>query len=235
MTEEKSALQRLRGDHPLFFWGVATLALLLLVLTAAVAIRIPQYSRQMAIMERELDGAERETRDRILSSRTRRSELALALLQRELRLKSLEEKSIHLAIDTGDSTLALRHGSATLRQIPIVIGGDSVITAPDGRTWRFLEARGERHLRAKETSPTIVIPEWVYIGRGLQVPPEDERRREGGGGRYVLRLDDGTEIYSRPEEGPLAEGVKPGAFLADEDQLRTIFEALEIETPVYIY
>jgi hypothetical protein len=61
------------------------------------------------------------------------------------------------------------------------------------------------------------------------------RRIDGGSGRYVLRLDDGTEIYSRPEEGPLATGVKPGAFVADEEGLQVIFEALEIDTPVYIY
>jgi hypothetical protein len=235
MTDERSSLRRLRDDHPVFFWGMAALALLLLILTTVVAIRIPQYASQMASMDEQLDETERETRDRILHSRTRRAELALALLQREMRLKALQEKSIHLAIDTQDSTLSLRHGPATLRQIPLRIGPDSTITAPDGRTWRFVRALGERHLADKEVSPTVVIPEWVYIGRGQPVPPEAERRIEGGGGRYVLRLDDGTEIYSEPEEGPLAGGPKPGAFMADEDELRTIFEALRTDTPVYIY
>lgn len=235
MTDDRSSLRRLRDDHPVFFWGMAALALLLLILTTVVAIRIPQYAGQMAAMDEQLDEAERETRDRILHSRTRRSELALALLQREMRLKALQEKAIHLAIDTQDSTLSLRHGPATLRQIPLQVGPDSVITAPDGRTWRFVRALGERHLSDKEVNPTVVIPEWVYIGRGQPVPPESERRIEGGNGRYVLRLDDGTEIYSEPEEGPLAAAPKPGSFMADEDELRTIFEALKTETPVYIY
>lgn len=235
MTGERSPIRRLKDDHPVFFWGVAAVAALLFLLTAAVAIRIPQYASQMAAMDRELTEAERETRDRILDSRGRRSELALALLQREMRLKALQEKRIHLAISTEDSTLALRHGPATLREIPLAIGGDSTITAPDGRTWRFVEVRGERHLTDKEVSPTVEIPEWVYLGQGQPVPPVEQRRIEGGGGRYVLRLDDGTEIYSEPEEGPLAGTVKPGAFMADEDELRVIFEALEIETPVYIY
>lgn len=236
MTDTRSSLRRLREDHPLFFWGMATLALLLLVLTTVVAIRIPQYASQMASMDGRLDEAERETRDRILNSQTRRSELAIALLQREMRLKALQEEEIHLAIDTQDSTLALRHGDATLRQIPLVIGGDSTIQAPDGRTWRFVRALGERHLKEKEQSPTVVVPEWVYISRGEAVPSEDARRIEGASGRYVLRLDDGTEIYSRPEEGPFAgETARPGGFMADEDELRTIFEALSIDTPVYIY
>lgn len=235
MTDLQNSLRELRRDHPIFFWGTASLAGLLLVLTLAVAIRVPQYARQMAMMDRQLDDAERETRDRLLESRTRRAELALALLQREMRLKALQEKEIHLAIDTQDSTLSLRHGDATLREIPLAIGPDSVIRAPDGRTWRFVRALGERHLKEKETNPTVTIPEWVYLGRGQPVPPEEERRLEGGGGRYVLRLDDGIEIYSRPERGPLAEGVKPAAFMADEDGLQAIFEALKVDTPVYIY
>jgi hypothetical protein len=235
MADIRSSMRQLRGDHPVFFWGMASLVGLLLVLTLVVAFRIPQYARQMSMMDRELDEAERETRDRILHSRTRRSELALALLQREMRLKALEEKEIHLAVNTEDSTLALRHGAATLRQIPIAIGGDSVIRAPDGRTWRFVRALGERHLREKESTPTVTIPEWVYVSRGQAVPPEGDRRIEGGSGRYVLRLDDGTEIYSRPEEGPLASGVKPGSFMAEEEELQTIFDALKIDTPVYIY
>jgi hypothetical protein len=189
----------------------------------------------MSSFDSQLDEAERETRDRILHSRTRRSELALALLQREMRLKALEEESIHIAIDTGDSTLSLRHGPATLRQIPIRVGPDSVIRAPDGRTWRFVRALGERHLQKKEVDPTVVIPEWVYVSRGQPVPSEDERRMEGADGKYVLVLDDGTEIYSRPESGPFADAPKPGAFMADEDELRAIFEGLKTETPVYIY
>lgn len=235
MSEVRNSLRQLRGDHPIFFWGVASLAGLLLVLTLAVAIRIPQYARQMSMMDERLDSAERETRDRILQSRTRRSELAIALLQREMRLKAVQEEEIHLAVDTQDSTLSLRHGAATLRQIPLAVGSDSVIRAPDGRTWRFVRALGERHLSEKESGPTVVIPEWVYISRGQPVPPEAERRIEGGGGRFVLRLDDGSEIYSRPEEGPLADGVKPGSFMAEEDELEAIFEALRIDTPVYIY
>ena len=235
MADIRSSMGELRRDHPIFFWGMASLAGLLLVLTLVVAVRIPQYARQMAMMDGQLDDAERETRDRILHSQTRRSELALALLQRELRLKALEEQEIHLALSTEDSTLSLRHGDATLRQIPVVVGGDSVITASDGRTWRFVRALGERHLRDKENSPTVTIPEWVYISRGQPVPPEAERRLEGGGGRYVLRLDDGSEIDSRPEEGPLATGVKPGSFMAEEEELQAIFDALETDTPVYIY
>ena len=110
-----------------------------------------------------------------------------------------------------------------------------MIRAPDGRTWRFVRALGERHLQSRQQSPEYVVPEWVYLGRGEPVPPEAERTIDGGLGRFVLRLDDGTEIYTRPEAGPLAQGVKPASFVVAEDDMRAIFDAVKPDTPVYIY
>lgn len=236
MADRLLSFASLRRDHPVFFWGTLCLLLILLAGSALVAVRIPSYRREAAEIDRRMDEEERATRDRILDSQARRSELALGLLQRELRLKALQEKGVHLAVSSEDSTLSLRHGPAVLREIPITAGGDSIIRAPDGRTWRFVRALGERHVEAKDVGESYVLPEWLYISRGQSVPPESEREVEGGLGRYVLRLDDGTEIYSRPSEGPFAEGVKPGAFVVeDESGLRAIFDAITIETPVFIY
>ena len=236
MAEREGRLNQLRRDHPLFFWGGLGMVLLLLGATAVVATRIPAYQTDAARLDAQMSETERQTRDRILDSRARRSELAVALLSREVRLRSMDQKGLHLAIDTEGSTLALRHGAATLREVPLRVGPDSVVRAPDGRTWRLIRALGERHLQEREVSPTVEIPEWVYIGRGEPVPPVEERRVEGALGRYVLRLDDGTEIYSAPESGPFAEGaVKPAAFEAAEEDLRAIFDAVRADAPVYIY
>ena len=51
----------------------------------------------------------------------------------------------------------------------------------------------------------------------------------------MIRLDDGTEIYSEPEAGPFAEGVKPASFMVDETDMRAIFDAIREDTPVFIY
>jgi hypothetical protein len=235
MTEPDRSFNRLRRDHPVFFWGTLGIIVLLLSASVTVASRVPGYRRDARTLDRQMTERERATRDQVLESRSRRAELAVALLRRELRLKALQQKGLHLAVNTEKSTLALRHGSATLREIHLDIGRDSIVRAPDGRTWRFVRALGERRLVGKETSPDEPIPEWVYVSRGEPVPPEAERRVEGGNGQYVLHLDDGTEIYSRPETGPLAEGVKPGDFVASESDLRAIFDAVTADMPVYIY
>jgi hypothetical protein len=236
MSERRYTLATLRREHPFYFWGTLTVMVLLLGSTALVASRIPQYRAETAHFDQMMDQEERATRDRILDSQTRRSELALALLQREMRLKAMEAKGMHLAISTEDATLSLRHGSVTLREVPVAIGGDSIVQAPDGRTWRFVRALGERHIREKVVGATYTIPEWVYISRGERVPSEQQRALRGGLGQYRIRLDDGTEIYSRPGDGPFSEGVKPAAFMVERDaDLRAIFDAIRVDTPVYIY
>lgn len=235
MTESTHSFARLRRDHPAFFWGTLATILLLLVASAAVAARVPRYRRDAVLLDGQMDQRERAIRDRILDARSQRATLAIALLRREMRLRSLQQNRLHLAIDTAKSTLALRHGGATLREIHVGIGRDSVIRAPDGRTWRFVRPIGERRLASKEAGSDAPIPEWVYVSRDQPVPPEAERRLEDGNGHYILHLDDGTEIYSRPHAGPLAGGVKPGDFVASEKDLGAIFGAVGEDTPVYIF
>lgn len=235
MKLDRSALTRLKRDHPIFFWGTTAVLTLLIVATVVVAVRVPIYMSQARAIDARMSETERAMRDRILQSQARRSELAVALLQRELRLRSMEQDQIHLALSVEDSTLSLRHGAATLREVPVAIGPDSVITAPDGRTWRLIRALGERHVVDKQISPAYTIPEWVYIGSGRPVPPEAAREVEGALGRYVLKLDDGTLIYSEPETGPFTDVVIPGSFQVPEREMRVMFDAVRTDMPIYIY
>jgi hypothetical protein len=236
MDDSSRTVKGLRRRHPVFFYGVLSVTMLLLTATAVVASRIPQYRGEAETIDRAMSEAEREARDRVLNSQARRSQLAVALLQRELRLKALEEKKVHLALSTEDSTLSLRHGPATLREVRVVIGPDSLVTGPEGRTWRLVSALGERHLVEKEVNPSYTVPEWVYASRGEPVPPEAERRIQGALGRYVLRLDDGTEIHTRPSVGPFSDGPRPAGFIVENERdMRAIFDAIRVDAPVYIY
>ena len=225
----------LRREHPVFFWGTMSLVLLFAAASAVVASRVPGYRQDAAVLDERMTEAERATRDRVLNSEARRSELAVGLLRREIRMGQMKEKGLHLALDTEEGALYLRHGQATLHRATMEVGSDSIVRAPDGRTWRFVQALGERRLERKETNPRYEVPEWVYLSRGQAPPPAAEREIDGGLGALVFRLDDGTTIYSRPETGPLQDGVLPGAFVVNEREMRSIFDAVGRDTPVFIY
>jgi hypothetical protein len=232
---ETQARAPFRKAHPFFFWGMMTVAGIFLAATAVVASRIPRYHDETAQIQSRMTAQEKQTQDNVLHSRARRSDLAIALLQRELRLKSLQQKGLHLAIDTKDSVLYLYSGRAVLRQVKVAVGPDTTVAAPDGRTWRLVRALGERSLARKETSPVLSVPEWVYVAQGQPVPAEDARQVAGGLGTYVLVLDDGTRIYSQPQTGPFRDAVMPGSFAVHGQDLGAIFGAIEADIPVYIY
>jgi len=218
-----------------FFWGTLVLAGLFIAGAAAVGMRVPRYQEETAHFNAQLTAAQRATRDSLLEHQQKRTQLAVAVLRRDMRIRSLEERKRHLAIVLEDSVLELRHGRATLRRARLTIGPDSTIRAADGRTWRLIRPVGERKIAERQNSPTYTVPEWVYVSRGQPVPAEGERKIKGALGTYVIRLDDGTEIYSKPTAGPLAETVKPGAFMAQARDLAAIFDAVGEDTPVYIY
>ncbi|MDB4948617.1 MAG: hypothetical protein JWM27_1266 [Gemmatimonadetes bacterium] len=232
---ENPARAPFRKAHPFFFWGMMAVAAVFVAATAVVASRIPRYHTETAQIQSRMTAQEKQTQDNVLHSRARRSDLAIALLQRELRLKALQQKGLHLAIDTKDSVLYLYSGRAVLRQVKVGVGPDTTVTAPDGRTWRLVRALGERSLDKKETSPTLSVPEWVYVAQGQPVPDEGARQVAGGLGTYVLVLDDGTRIYSQPQTGPFKDAVMPGSFAVHGEDLAAIFGAIQPDIPVYIY
>lgn len=235
MEPETPRRDGFRREHPVFFWGSLALIALFVAAAGAVAWRVPRYHAQAAQIAERMTAEQRRTRDELLQHRRRRTQLAIAVMQRDLRIKSLETNQRHLAIVLKDSTLELRQGRALLRRAKLVMGPDSIVHGPDGRSWRFVQGIGERHIASRQQNPTVTIPEWVYVSRGQPVPPEGERRVAGGMGAYVITLDDGTQIYSQPLAGPLKDGVIPAAFMARAVDLVAIFDAVNEDTPVYIY
>jgi len=218
-----------------FLWGSLALVALLLGGAAAIWSRVPKYQSEMAAFNARMTAAERATRDSVLANQQKRTQLGMAILQRDIRIRALQQKKVHLAIVLKDSVLELRHGRATLRRAKLQIGPDATVKAPDGRTWRLVRPLGERTVAEKEESPVYTVPEWVYVQRGQPIPPESERRVPGGLGSYVIRLDDGTEIHTEPKRGPLQGQVKPAAFQARARDMGAIFGAVRDEMPVYIY
>jgi hypothetical protein len=215
-------------DHPIFLWGSLALAALFLAGAAAVASRVPRYRSEAALFNQRMTAAERATRDSVLAHRGKRTQLSMAILQRDIRIRALQQKKVHLAVSLEDSVLELRRAQ-------MQVGPDATVKAPDGRTWRLVRPVGERRVVELQRSPVYTIPEWVYVQQGQPIPPEAERRVEGGLGAYVIRLDDGTEIHTEPQVGPLKGQIKPASFQVRARDMGAIFDAVREEMPVYIY
>jgi hypothetical protein len=87
-----------RAEHPVFFWGTVALIALLVIGAAAVGARIPRYNHEADEIASRMTAEQRRTRAELMEHRQKRTQLAVAVLQRDMRIKSLQTRQRHLAI-----------------------------------------------------------------------------------------------------------------------------------------
>ena len=213
---------------------VTTMALGMLVLLAADAALLykgRQYRRESAAARGSMTALEKTRADALLESKEARAALMTALVQQQ----SLRESRLNLSVSLDDRTMALQQDGSELRSMPVAIGPELSVGNEPGAI-RVTAPLGKRQV-ARVVDGTYVwqAPEWVYSSRGQAVPVN--RAIQGGLGPIAVLLDDGTALYSRPSEGPLAEEgyVLPGAVRLEAADLLAIRENLATGTPVYFY
>ncbi|HLL81689.1 MAG TPA: hypothetical protein VK420_03520, partial [Longimicrobium sp.] len=82
MSEPSTRRPSFWRDHPLFLWGSLAVAALFLAGAAAIVMRVPRYRAESAQFNARMTAAERATRDSVLAHRGKRTQLAVAILQR---------------------------------------------------------------------------------------------------------------------------------------------------------
>jgi len=114
--------------------------------------------------------------------------------------------------------------------IVVADSSDAIVVAPATAHWLAAMATGlagdaVTAACLATTAPVIVAPAMDGEMYGHPATRANVAR---------LRDEFGYRIVE-PEAGPLAEGVKPGDFVASERDLRAIFDAVTADMPVYIY
>jgi hypothetical protein len=219
-----------RGAYPRIVTAMALGLAGLLVLDGWLLFKRWRYSREISQTRASLTEVERARADAIIAATANRTQLQVALVQRDAQL----EDDLNLAVSLEKSRLYLQREGALLREIPVRIGpeksiGDSPgavkLAAPRGRFTIARVAGATHRWRA---------PDWLMTDRGQ---PAGAREFEGGLGPVAIILNGGTVIYSDPATGPLQdpEYVMPGAVRASTADLQAIAEVLEAGMPVYFY
>jgi L,D-transpeptidase YbiS len=92
-------------------------------------------------------------------------------------------------------------------------------------------------VRKKIENPKWVKPDWAFVETGeLVPPPEDPKRKvEGELGAYVLNLGNGYLIHGTKTEQLLGRPASHGCVRLGADNLKLLYEAVPVGTPVYIY
>jgi hypothetical protein len=220
-----------RDAYPRIVTAMALGLAAFLVLDVFLAFKAVQYRRQIRQDRATMTAHERERADALVASQAGRAELEQALVAQQ----AAKEKGLNLSVSLDDGTMDLQREGAQLREVRVQIGPEVTVgQAPGAR--KITPPLGRRQVAAVvDGSYAWEVPDWVWSQRGQPVPAS--RRIAGALGEIAVLLDDGTVIYSRPKNGPLADDsyVLPGGIRAGADDLQALRPNLTPGIAVYFH
>ncbi|HUG52683.1 MAG TPA: hypothetical protein VMR21_03750 [Vicinamibacteria bacterium] len=202
----------------------------LLALDLFLLYKVWDYRRDIRGQREAMTATERARADALTASEENRAQLEQALVRQQ----AVKDTGINLSVELQQGTMDLQREGAQLRAMRVEIGPELTVGEEPGAR-RITPPLGRRQVAAVvDGSYAWEVPAWVWEQRGR--PPAAQRVR-GALGQIAVLLDDGTVIYSRPKEGPLADDdyVLPGAVRADAGDLAAIRPNLATGVPVYFH
>jgi hypothetical protein len=144
----------------------------------------------------------------------------------------------YIVINTTDNRFFLYTNNKLVREGFCSSGSYTLLqTAEGSKQWIFKTPKGKFWIQQKITSPLWKRPDWSFVEEGLPIPPpNDESRFEYGVlGDYAMSLGDGYLIHGTIYKRFLGMPVTHGCIRLNDDDLKTIFNTLNIGSKVYIF
>lgn len=165
----------------------------------------------------------------------------LAAKQRQLwaKLDRQSPRGRYIVIDQTHNRLYVREKGRTLIEAICSAGSGVVLKeaeAGKGRTWVFDTPRGHFRVLSKINKPVWRKPDWAFIEEGEPIPKNPADRLEYGTlGEHALYFGNGFMIHGTLYERLLGRSVSHGCIRLGRDDLRKVFAAAAVGTPIYIY
>lgn len=106
-----------------------------------------------------------------------------------------------------------------------------------GRKWDFSTPRGMFRVQLKEKEPVWRLDDWVFIERGVPIPPPNDPSREEPGmlGTTAIYLEEDIAVHGTNAPELLGQPVSHGCIRMTNEAARRLYHEVEIGTPVIIY
>ncbi|MGB5158461.1 L,D-transpeptidase [Desulfobacterium sp. N47] len=153
------------------------------------------------------------------------------------KLGSFNPNGVYIVIDTGLNRLYLKRGSKTIQEAIVSCGSGNILKDPSGkRQWVFDTPMGEYHVKSKKISPVWTRPDWAFIEEGEAIPKDPSQRIEKGVlGDYALGFGNGYFIHGTLYTRLLGRNVSHGCIRVGDKDLKTIYNAAELGTRIFIF
>jgi L,D-transpeptidase YbiS len=160
--------------------------------------------------------------------------------QRQL-VAALERKAprgVYIVIDQTQNRLYLMEDEKAVREAVCSAGSGLILQEQEGgkRQWIFDTPRGVHRVRSKIEDPVWKKPDWAFVEEGKPIPTNPEERFAPGElGEYALYFGNGYMIHGTLYERLLGRSVTHGCIRLGREDLREVYRAADIGTPIYIY
>lgn len=159
----------------------------------------------------------------------------IASLQR--RMEALVPRQPYVIVNSSGNRIYVMSGKKLLHEGICSTGSYVLLKAQDDRQWIFSTPRGMFRIQGKVKNPVWRMPDWAFIEEGRPVPPPNspERFERGVLGDYALAFGNGYLIHGTLYQRLLGMPVTHGCVRLGDDDLRIVYQKLELGSKVFIY
>jgi lipoprotein-anchoring transpeptidase ErfK/SrfK len=143
----------------------------------------------------------------------------------------------YVVINTIENRFYLYTNKKLIREGFCSSGSYTMLQTSGNKKWIFKTPKGKYWIHGKTTNPVWKRPDWSFVEEGSPIPPKDDFSRYEYGvlGDYALALGDGYMIHGTIYKRFLGMPVTHGCVRLNDEDLKVIFNTLNIGSKVYIF
>jgi L,D-transpeptidase ErfK/SrfK len=143
---------------------------------------------------------------------------------------------LYIVVNPNGNRLSLRRGQKVVLEAAISTGKNDTLRFRSQK-WVFETPRGIMSVIRKKKDPIWIKPDWAFLEKGESIPPLSSplRREKGVLGAFLLDLGGGVMIHGTPQENLLGRSVTHGCIRVGYDDLKVLYDSVQVGTKVFIF
>jgi L,D-transpeptidase catalytic domain len=143
----------------------------------------------------------------------------------------------YVVINTIENKFYLYTNKKLIREGFCSSGSYTMLQTSGNKKWIFKTPKGKYWIHGKTTNPVWKRPDWSFVEEGSPIPSAnaDSRYEYGVLGDYALALGDGYMIHGTIYKRFLGMPVTHGCVRLNDEDLKVIYNTLNIGSKVYIF
>jgi hypothetical protein len=143
----------------------------------------------------------------------------------------------YIVINTIENKFALYTNKKLIREGFCSSGSYTMLQTSGNKKWIFKTPKGKYWVHGKTTNPVWKRPDWSFVEEGSPIPSANDFSRYEYGvlGDYAMALGDGYMIHGTIYKRFLGMPVTHGCVRLNDDDLKIVYNTLNIGSKVYIF